>query len=130
MGEPRIRPVPNSSTSPASTLNGVPASATSSPITNTVSSRRSSSARASLTAWANVSVRVSTLSEDILGDLARFRERRFEREGKPGLDLRARLCRDRLQLFGSRELLLFKPRTVHRERVAFAAPPLLFLLGA
>jgi hypothetical protein len=42
--------VPNSSTSPESTLNGVPASATSSPIRMTVGSRRISSASASLTA--------------------------------------------------------------------------------
>ena len=45
-----IRLVPNSSTRPESILNGVPASATSSPRRKIVSSRRISSAIASLTA--------------------------------------------------------------------------------
>ena len=58
IGESITRSGPNSATRPDSTLNGVPASATSSPITNTRSSRRSSSASASLTAWPNVSSRV------------------------------------------------------------------------
>src|SRR5438270_10068699 len=52
IGESSTRSVPNSSTRPASTLKGVPASATSSPITKTASSRRSSSVRASLIACA------------------------------------------------------------------------------
>src|SRR6202790_5223296 len=51
------RSLPNSSTSPESTLNGVPASATSSPMMHTVGSRRISSASASRTACANVSSR-------------------------------------------------------------------------
>src|SRR5919205_423447 len=57
------RPVPNSSTRPDSTLNGVPASATSSPITNTVGSRRISSASASLTAFAKVSSGIEILRD-------------------------------------------------------------------
>ncbi len=75
MGESRTRCGPNSSTSPESTLNGVPASATSSPITKTVGSRRSSSASASLTAWASEISRAplvtgsSTLGMDMLVDL-------------------------------------------------------------
>ena len=102
IGESSTRSGPNSSTSPASTLNGVPASATSSPITNTVSSRRSSSASASLTACAIVSSRTAigeaTLDEDILGHFARIRERRLEREREPGVDLGPRLVLDALQV--------------------------------
>src|SRR5207237_5662573 len=117
IGESRTRSGPNSSTSPASTLNGVPASATSSPITNTVSSRRSSSASAWFTAWANVSSGI-----DVLGDLARVGERRLERERETGLDLGARLVGDPLQVVRSGELLLLEPGAVERQRVALAAP--------
>src|SRR4051794_26290783 len=76
IGESITRAGPNSSTRPASTLNGWPASAMSSPMRKTVGSRRSSTARASLTACANVSSRVAVatgLGEDILGDLTRVR---------------------------------------------------------
>src|SRR5947208_1955254 len=132
IGESSTRSAPNSSTRPASTLNGVPASATSSPITKTVSSRRSSSESASFTAWANVSVRVavafSTLGEDIFGHLARVGERRLQREREPRLDLGARLVLDALQVVGRREVLLFEPRAEEGERVALAAPQLLLLL--
>src|SRR5258708_12733642 len=51
------RSLPNSSTRPDKTLNGVPASATSSPMMHTRESRRISSASASRTACANVSSR-------------------------------------------------------------------------
>src|SRR5687767_2777532 len=54
IGESITRWVPNSATSPDSTLNGVPASATSSPMINTVGSRRISSDSASLIAWLKV----------------------------------------------------------------------------
>ncbi len=60
IGESSTRSGPNSSTRPESTLNGVPASATSSPSTNTVESRRSSSASASFTACASEISRVPT----------------------------------------------------------------------
>src|SRR5438477_9496982 len=123
IGESRTRSGPNSSTSPASTLNGVPASATSSPITNTVSSRRSSSASAWLTAWANVSSGI-----DVLSDLARVGERRLERERETGLDLGARLVGDPLQVVRSGELLLLEPGAVERQRVALAAPEVLLVL--
>src|SRR4051812_35732914 len=82
MGESMTRPGPNSATSPASTLKGWPASAMSSPIRNTVGSRRSSSANASLTACAIVRSRVPTataLGEDILSHLARVGIGRVER---------------------------------------------------
>src|SRR4051812_30166733 len=130
IGESTIRSVPNSSTRPARTLNGVPASATSSPITKTVGSRRSSSAIASWTACASVSSRtpavVEALSVDILGHLARLRERR--RQGV--LDRRRDLGLDR------------RPHALHlvvierqlpceeRDRIALADPALLLVLRA
>src|SRR5271169_819179 len=57
IGVSTTRSAPNSSTSPDRTLNGVPASATSSPKMHTRESRRISSASASRTACANVSSR-------------------------------------------------------------------------
>src|ERR1700716_1319756 len=57
IGVSTTRSEPNSSTSPERTLNGVPASATSSPKIQTRESRRISSARASRTACANVNSR-------------------------------------------------------------------------
>src|SRR4029453_12014564 len=54
MGESITRFVPNSFARPESTLNGVPASATSSAMINTRRSRRISSANASLMAWPKV----------------------------------------------------------------------------
>src|ERR1700693_6370860 len=134
IGESRTRSGPNSCTRPASTLKGVPPAATSSPRMNTVSSRRSSSASASLTAWAKVSVRVraaaSALGEDIFGHLTRVGERRLEREGDPGLDLGARHVFDAFEVLVRRELVLLEPRAEQRERVALAPPHLLLLLGA
>src|SRR5579875_1701149 len=74
---------PNSSTSPLRTLKAVPASATSSPMTNTVGSRRSSSANASLIAWPSVTSRIPTavaLGVDMLAHLGRVGIRRLEGE--------------------------------------------------
>src|SRR5207248_63432 len=109
IGESITRSGPNFSTRPDITLNGVPASATSSPITKTVGSRRSSSASASFTACAKVSVLVSVLGEDILGHLALVRERGVERERDARLDRGARLALDLLEVGRRRELLLLEP---------------------
>src|SRR5215472_14972106 len=103
IGESSTRSGPNSSTRPESTLNGVPASATSSPTMKTVASRRSSSASASLIACAKVSVRVAAavcvaLGVDILGHLARVGERGLDGEGESLLDLVARLVLDARQI--------------------------------
>src|SRR5437763_9561564 len=131
IGESSTRSVPNSSTRPASTLKGVPASATSSPITKTASSRRSSSVRASLIACAKVSVRVSpgasTLGEDILGHLTRVGKGRLDGEREPDIDLGTRPVLDALQVTGRGEALLLEPRSEERERVTFASPQLFFL---
>src|SRR5712691_8081744 len=82
IGESMTRSGPNSSTRPERTLNGWPASATSSPMRNTVGSRRNSSASASLTACDIVNSRApvaTALGEDIFGHLARIGVRRIER---------------------------------------------------
>src|SRR5712692_8027650 len=107
IGESSTRSDPNSATSPESTLNGVPASATSSPITKTLSSRRSSSASASLIAWPKVISRVAAaaavLGEDIVRHLARIGEGGIERELHTSLDCLADLVLGRLQRVGVRD---------------------------
>src|ERR1700690_629895 len=65
IGVSTTRDVPNSSTRPDSTLNGVPASATSSPMMKTRGSRRISSASASRTASPNVNSRTATATSGI-----------------------------------------------------------------
>src|SRR6266536_1936945 len=126
IGESSTRCDPSSSTRPASTLNGVPASATSSPLTNTVSSRRSSSASASFTACEKLSV----LGKDVLRHLARVGERRLQRERQAGLDLGSCFVLEPLEVCGRGELLLLQPRAQQRERVAGAPPQLLLVLRA
>src|SRR3954451_1808111 len=125
MGVSTTRCVPNSSTRPLSTLNGVPASATSSPITKTSGSRRISSTKAAFTAWANVSSGI-----EILRDLRCVGEGRVERELQPRLDLGTRLVRDADQVVRRSELLLLQPAAEDGKRVAFAAPQLLLVLRA
>src|SRR2546423_1297120 len=124
IGVSMIRSGPNSSTSPARTLNAVPASATSSPITNVVGSRRSSSRNASLTACPSVSSRVPTASSvDMVRHLARVGEGRVQRVfdgvGDLGLDALA----DALELG-----VVAEPRREQRDRVALARPALLLFL--
>src|SRR3954470_7588412 len=123
IGVSTTRCVPNSSTSPLSTLNGVPASATSSPITKTSGSRRISSTKAAFTACANVSSGI-----EVLRHLRGIGERRVERELHARLDLRTRLVGDADQVVRPGELLLFEPATEDGERVALAAPQLLLVL--
>src|SRR5215472_11502481 len=101
IGESMMRAGPNSSTSPDSTLKGVPASATSSPMMNTVGSRRNSSASASRMAWPRVTSYIwpepasppATLSIDMFGYLADLWKRRvqtkFDSGGNLGLDFGA-----------------------------------------
>src|SRR5215204_1108584 len=135
IGESSTRRGPNSSTRPVSTLKAVPASATSSPITKTVSSRRISSASASLTACASEISRVpscsfgsvSTLGEDMLAHLARVGERRVERRLDAALDVTAHLGLDRVQVFAL-DALLLEPARQQPDRIALLAPLLLFVL--
>src|SRR6478752_4190303 len=138
IGESMIRCGPNSSTSPENTLNGVPASATSSPITYTVASRRSSSASASRIACASVSSRTPAdfvwltivLGVDILINLAGIWERRVEREIHRYLDLGARLPRHLVKHIGVGNALLRQPLAEQRDRVALGLPVLLLLFAA
>src|SRR5919197_1290295 len=125
IGESTTRSGPNSSTRPDSTLNGVPASATSSPMMNTVGSRRSSSASASFTAWAKVSS-----GKDVLRHLCRIGEGSVEREAEADLDLGARLVLEPFQVVGRGELPLLEPGAEDRQRVALAPPEVLLLLRA
>src|SRR4051812_6021367 len=125
IGVSTTRFVPNSSTSPDRTLNGVPASATSSPMTNTFGSRRISSTSAALTACANV---ISGI--DILRHLRGVGIRGVERELHAGLDLGPGLVLDPLQVVARRELLLLEPAAVDRERVTLAPPQLFLVLRA
>src|SRR5947209_17277704 len=126
VGESMARSGPNSSTRPERTLNGCPASATSSPMRKTVGSRRNSSASASLTACDIVSSRVpvaTALGEDIFDHLARVGIRRVERVrdgfGDFELDSTAKLgdCR-----------IVADPTGEQVDRIALGDPELLLLL--
>src|SRR2546429_4958739 len=78
VSSPRSRP--NSSTNPDRTLNGVPASATSSPKMHTRLSRRISSASASRTACAKVNSRAGSSGIYVLVRLFRLGVRRSNRK--------------------------------------------------
>src|SRR5260370_17679777 len=132
------RSLPTSSTSPDRTLKGVPASATSSPSTQTRESRRISSAMASRMAspkvsslnvvWAVVWVAVSGI--DILLHLIDGRIRRGNGEFHRGVHLRFDFGLNLLQLRRIGELLLAEPIAKDLDGIALGGPALLFLLGA
>src|SRR5689334_10815579 len=127
IGVSTTRSVPNSSTSPASTLNGVPASATSSPIRNTVGSRRISSRNASPTACPSVSSRVpcATSSVDMVRHLARVRVGRVQRVLHRVVDLGLDALAKPLDL-----AVVAEARREQHDRVALGSPPLLLVLRA
>src|SRR4029079_15323035 len=126
IGESITRSVPNSSTRPASTLNGVPASATSSPITKMVGSRRISSRKASLTACASVSSRVPTASSvDMVRHLARVGEGRVQRVLDRVRDLGLDALAHAFELS-----FVAEPRREERERATLRRPLLLLGFGA
>src|SRR5262245_54305120 len=125
-----IRWVPNSWTRPRSTLKGWPASATSSPITNTVGSRRISSAIASRTASPYVSSRTSTLGAlgiDILVHLARLGERRLQGVPDAGLDLGLDVGEDALEHRRLGKTLRNEPLRQRLEWVVVGHPVALFV---
>src|SRR3954471_17368044 len=128
IGVSMMRPVPNSSTRPFSTLNVVPASATSSPIRTMRWSRRISSAIASRIASPNEISRtaVAVSGIDVLGDLARIRIGRVDRELDGLIHLRHELPLDLLEDSAIGGALLQQPRRVQRDRIALAAPLLFF----
>src|SRR3984957_10196277 len=127
MGVSTTRFAPNSSTNPESTLKGVPASATSSPIIQTRESRRISSASASRTACANVSSRSGI---NVLLDLVNVRVR--------GLDSELYGCfhcgpnrRGNLIECGSVRIALSEqPLFQNFDGIAVRLPKILFLPGA
>src|SRR5215469_656677 len=143
IGESSTRACPNSSTSPESTLNGVPASATSSPMTNTPGSRRISSAKASRIAWPRVISRVCwpcpgskrswldvVLSIDILIYLAWVREWRVERELNSCCDLGPYPVLELFEDLRIGQAPIDQPGTEQHERIALGPPVLLLFFGA
>src|SRR5271165_4616818 len=127
MGVSTTRSEPNSSTNPERTLNGVPASATSSPKMHTRESRRISSASASRIACANVSSRSGI---DVLRDLVNAGIRRGDGELYRGFHLGARFGGDLIERCLSGIALGDQPLRMQLDRVALRLPVLLFLLGA
>src|SRR5216684_3054361 len=122
------RSAPNSSTSPDKTLNGVPASATSSPKMHTRASRRISSASASRTACANVNSLVATSGINVLVHLVYRRIRRGNRELHRRFHLRPHFFVDFLQLSFIRKLLFHQPLRMVLNRIPLRLPFQFFLL--
>src|SRR6202790_1707474 len=130
MGVSITRGPPNSSPRPDNTLNGVPASATSSPIMQTVESRRISSASASRTACANVSSRTPVSGINVFTHFVGIRIR----SGNGKLDRCLHFFADFVlhgdQRAGLRESLTGQPIRQDLQRIAFRLPMVLFLLRA
>src|SRR5205085_6631147 len=132
MGVSITHAVPNSSTRPESTLNGVPASATSSPMINTRGSRRISSAKASRMAWPRVTSRTlwsafwlaAVLSIDILLHLAWLWIWRFERKLLSRLDFGSHPLLDLLKRPAVSHPLFNQPVCKQFQRIAFRLPAL------
>src|SRR6266436_545076 len=120
------RSAPNSSTRPDNTLNGVPASATSSPKMHTRESRRISSASASRTACANVSSRLATSGINVLVNLVYSRIRRGNRKFHRRFHLRPHFFLDLLELSLIQKLLLDQPLRKVLDRVPLRLPFELF----
>src|SRR5688572_7184403 len=132
IGVSMMRSLPNSSTSPVSTLKVVPASATSSPMRTTFGSRRISSAMASLIAAPKVISRtaVAVSSIDVLIDLARVRIRGVHRERHRGVHLLNQLFLNRVEDRAIGNAVLHQPLAVQRDRIALRHPLLLLGLRA
>src|SRR5579884_2726567 len=136
IGVSMTRDGPNSSTSPKSTLNAVPASATSSPIMKTRGSRRISSARASRMACPSVTSRIPggaalwlevLAGVDILRHLACIGIRSIERELLARLDLSLHTLLDQLKRLVIRHSLFDEPVRQYLQGVTLRLPKLLFL---
>src|SRR5207302_8899389 len=134
IGVSMTRSLPNSSTNPDRTLKGVPASATSSPITHTRASRRISSASASRIASPKVNsltvVWAAVSGIDVLLCLIDGRIRRGNGEFHRRIHPRFDLGLNPLELRRICERLLDQPISQNVDGVAFGGPSLLFLLGA
>src|SRR5215469_621248 len=130
IGVSSTRSRPNSSTNPARTLNGVPASATSSPKMQTRLSRRISSASASRTACARVNSRAAASGIHVLGCLLRLGIWRSNGKLDCRFHVRSHLLLDLFEGHRVRDLLLDHPPGEVLERVAFGLPLLLLVLRA
>src|ERR1700693_386460 len=123
------RDFPNSSTIPDKTLNGVPASATSSPIIKTLGSRRISSDSASRTASAIVNSRTATSGINVLPNLIHSRKRGLQGKRHSGVDFRFCFRQNfiELRLFG--DFLFQQPFGEHLDGIAHGSPLGFLLLG-
>src|SRR6266487_8952 len=137
MGVSITREVPNSSTRPESTLNGVPASATSSPMMNTRGSRRISSAKASRMACPSVITRASCLvflavilSIDIFIYLAWIWIRSVESKLFSRFDFGSHALLDLLKRLAIGHSLCGQPVYKQFQRVALCLPVLFLFFGA
>src|SRR5258708_2000592 len=128
IGVSSTRSDPNSSTSPDSTLNGVPPSATSSPKMHTRGSRPISSPSPSRTASANVSSRIAVSGINVLVDLLTPRIRRRNRKLDGGLHLFARFVLNFLQRTSIGHLLPRQPFPHVFDGIPLRLPLLFFLL--
>src|SRR5262245_3649449 len=130
LGVSMMRSLPNSSTRPVSTLNVVPASATSSPMRTTLGSRRISSAIASLIASPNVSSRtaVAVSGIDVLVHLARVRVRRVDGEVHRTVHVLDQLFLNRVERRAIGDAIAHQPLAMQRDRVTLRHPLLLLRL--
>src|SRR6185436_14786025 len=137
IGVSMTRSLPNSSTRPFTTLNGVPASATSSPRSTTLGSRRISSASASRIASAKVSSRtavpdgsgllaVTVSGIDVLVHFAWIRKRRVQRELDGGIHLDGHFALDAIQRRLIGQAFRDERCGEQRDRIALRHPALLF----
>src|SRR5688572_26145648 len=132
IGVSMIRSLPNSSTRPVSTLNVVPASATSAPMRTTFGSRRISSAMASLMASPKVSSLTAVASSgiDVLVHLVRIGIGSVDGKLHGGIHLRNQLLLDGIESGAIGEAVVHHPLAVQRDRVALRHPLLFFGLRA
>src|ERR1700730_304188 len=129
IGVSMTRDFPNSSTSPDRTLNGVPASATSSPIRHTRGSRRISSASASRTASPSDNSRTATSGINVFLHFVEAREVSLDRKfgSRVNLDLGTRL--NFIELRFVRDFLPDEPVGKNFDGITFGHPALFFGLG-
>src|SRR5271166_5164275 len=124
------RLVPNSSTRPDRTLKGWPASAISSPRMKTRSSRRISSASASLTACPSVNSRSATSGIDVLIHFVDARIRSGDGKLDRLLDLGLHFTVNLIQAPAVGRVPRDQPICQQLYRIALVLPLMLFLLGA
>src|SRR5271154_5355138 len=129
MGVSITRETPNSCTRPDNTLNGVPASATSSPRIHTRESRRISSANASFTACAKVNSRCEVSGIHVLCHFVDGGIRRRDGEIDGGGHLLTHLFADSVERLGIRKAVADQPVGKDFQRIAIGLPLLFFLLG-